>query len=165
MARLHRILSALRIERVDRRKDSLLEFRRVWVFPVWVQASLVVGLFVATVLCTYAEFRDKGTVFGFDGPAFNVLFNPIYEELIFRGWILGMLARRHSSIVAIAVSSLLFGLVHIRNIYWLDTGSLIRTMAYTGLVLGPILGYVTLRFRTVWPAVILHYLNNLAYYI
>ena len=165
MARLRRILAALRIERVDPQRDSLVEFRRAGVVPVWVQASLVVGLFVATVLCTHAEFREKGTVFGFPGPAFNVLINPIYEELIFRGWILGLLARHHSSLPAIAISSMLFGLVHIRNIYWLDAESLICTMAFTGLALGPILGYVTLRFRTVWPAVILHYLNNLAYYV
>lgn len=165
MPGLRRILAALRIPRFDPQRDSLFEFRRVWPLPVWTQASLVVGLFVATVLCTYAEFRKTGTVFGFPGPAFNVLFNPIYEELIFRGWILGLLARHHSSLFAIAVSSLLFGLVHLRNIYWLDAASLIRTMAFTGLVLGPLLGYVTLRFRTVWPAVILHYLNNLAFYI
>jgi membrane protease YdiL (CAAX protease family) len=163
--RRRRILAAFRIERFDPRKDSLFEFRRAWLCPAWAQASLVVGLFVATVFCTHAEFRKTGTVFGFSGPAFNVLFNPIYEELIFRGWIIGRLVRHHASVFAIGVSSLLFGLVHIRNIYWLDTERLLGTMAYTGLVLGPILGYVTLRFRTVWPAVILHYLNNLAYYL
>ena len=38
-------------------------------------------------------------------------------------------------------------------------------MLCTGLVIGPLLGYVSLRCRSVWPAVILHYLNNLGYYL
>jgi membrane protease YdiL (CAAX protease family) len=63
------------------------------------------------------------------------------------------------------VSSLLFGLVHLRNIYWLDAAAPAKNMAFTGLVLGPILAWVTLRLRTVWPAVILHYVNNLTYFV
>ena len=156
---------ALQLRGLDLRGESLFDFKRALGIPAWAQASLVVALFVATVLCTNAEYKDKGTVFGFPGPAFNVLIAPIYEELIFRAWILGLLARRHPPLVAIAISSLLFGLVHIRNIYWLDTQPLVRTMLFTGLILGPILAYITLRTRTVWPAVILHYLNNLAYYL
>lgn len=162
---LQAIRAALRIGKVDPERESLYEFRRVWVLPAWSQALLVVALFVATVFCTYTEYRDQGTSFGVAGPAFNVLFCPIYEELIFRGWILGRLVRGRSNLFAIVVSSLLFGLLHLRNIYWLETGALLRTMAYTGLVLGPLLGYVSLRCRSLWPAVILHYLNNLTYYL
>jgi membrane protease YdiL (CAAX protease family) len=167
MAWFRTALAALRIGRAGplAANQSLLEFRRFWVVPVWLQVALVAGLFVMTVLLTNAEYRRHGTVFGFAGPAFNVLINPIYEELIFRGWILGRLVRYHSNTVAIIISSLLFGLLHLRNIYWMDTHTLVHTMAYTGLVLGPLLGCVTLRLRTVWPAVILHYLNNLAYYL
>ena len=133
--------------------------------PGWFQVVLVVGLFIATVFLTNAEFRAKGTTFGFAGPAFNALVNPIYEELIFRGWILGRLARWRSSAVAIAISSLLFGLLHLRNIFWLEPDALLKLVLYTGGVLGPVLGYVTLRCRSVWPAVILHYLNNLTYFL
>jgi membrane protease YdiL (CAAX protease family) len=155
----------LRIGHVDPERDSLFEFRRVWLLPPWSQVALVAGSFVATVLCTYAEYRRTKTVFGFPGPGFNVLVAPIYEELIFRGWILGRLVRNRGNGVAIAVSSLLFGLLHLRNIYWLDPEALVRMMAFTGLVAGPVLGYVTLRCRSVWPAVILHYLNNLGFYL
>ncbi len=160
---MRQILAAFRIGKLDP-QESLFDFKTLWVVPAWSQASVVVGLFVATVLCTYAEYRDEGTTFGFPGAGFNVLVAPIYEELIFRGWILGRLARSHSSVTAVGVSSLLFGVLHIRNIYWLDTATLVRLMLFTGLVLGPILGYVTLRCRSVWPAVILHYANNLLYY-
>ncbi len=156
---------ALRLERYDAASGSLFEFRRAGALPAAVQAAAVVGLFLLTVFLTHAEYVAKGTCFGFPGPAFNVLFNPIYEELIFRGFILAALARRGSNGIAIFVSSLLFGIVHVRNIYWLDAGRLAGMMLSAGLVTGPLFAYVTLRFRSVWPAVILHYVNNLTYYL
>jgi membrane protease YdiL (CAAX protease family) len=143
----------------------LFDVRRVGPVPGWLQVVLVVGLFVATVFLTNSEYRAKGTVFGFAGPGFNVLINPIYEELIFRGWILGRLTRWKSPAIGIAVSSLLFGILHLRNIFWLETDVLIRSVFMTGCVIGPVLGYVALRCRSVWPAVIVHYLNNLVYYL
>jgi membrane protease YdiL (CAAX protease family) len=144
---------------------ALFELRRVAGLPAWLQLVLVAAGFVATVLLTHAEYRARGTSFGVAGPAFNVLVCPIYEELIFRGWILGRLAHRRPAWLAIAVSSLLFGLLHLRNIFWLDTGALVRSMLFTGVVLGPLLAWVTLRCRSVWPAVILHYANNLTYFL
>ena len=157
-------LRALRIERLDDPRE-LFEVRRVGPVPAGLQVVLVAGLFTATVLLAHAEYRARGTVFGIAGPAFNALVSPIYEELIFRGWILGRLARSRGPLLAIVVSSALFGLLHLRNIFWLDTTALVRLMAYTGAVLSPILAYVTLRCRTLWPAVILHYLNNLVWFL
>jgi membrane protease YdiL (CAAX protease family) len=145
--------------------SDLFEFRQCWRIPGWAQVVMVVALFVLTVYLTYVEYIAKGTCFGFPGPAFNVLFNPIYEEFIFRGWILGALARHHSNRFAIVGSSILFGIVHIRNIFWLEPFQLASMMIFAGLITGPILGYVTLRCRSVWPAVMLHYLNNLSYYV
>jgi hypothetical protein len=165
MTSVRRLISWLRVDRLEEDPRTLFEFRRIWIVPAWFQVILVVVLFVAAVFLTHAEFLAKGTSFGFAGPAFNSLICPIYEELIFRGWILGRLARRQSASVAIAVSSLLFGILHLRNIYWLDTGALVRMMIHAGAVIGPILGYMTLRCRSVWPAVILHYVNNLGYFL
>jgi membrane protease YdiL (CAAX protease family) len=163
--RWQRVVAALRIGRVDPQQQSLFEFRRIWIVAPWAQVMLVVALFVTTVFATNAEFRLKGSVFGYAGPGFNALVCPIYEELIFRGWILAMLVRRHPNWFAIAVSSLLFGILHLRNIYWLETSRLAGNVACAGLAIGPVLGYVALRCRSVWPAVILHYLNNLTYYL
>ena len=162
--RWQRVIAALQIGRVDP-QQSLFEFRRVGIVPPWAQVVLVVAMFVTTVFATHAEFRQKGTVFGYPGPGFNALICPIYEELIFRGWILAQLVRRHPNWLAIAVSSLLFGILHLRNIYWLETSRLVGNVLTAGLVIGPVLGYVALRCRSVWPAVILHYANNLAYYL
>src|SRR5262245_609846 len=108
MARFRKLRALLHVGRVDPERESLFDFKRVGPVPAWVQASSVVALFLATVLCTYREYQEKGTVFGFPGPAFNVLFVAIYEECIFRGWILGKLVRNHSNAFAIGVSGLLF---------------------------------------------------------
>ena len=153
-----------RIGEVDQ-TESLYVFRPIRWFPVWLQASLVVALYVATVLCTYHEFKTKGTSFGYAGPAAWLLFVPITEELIFRGFILTQFVRRVSNTAAIAGSSALFSLWHLRNIFWNDLGPVVGQMVYTGLFFGPVAAYLTLRFRTLWPAVILHYVNNLGYYI
>jgi len=144
---------------------DLFAFRRAGPLTVTAQVVTVVALYVATILLTHREYVARGTVFGYPGPAFVVLFAPITEELVFRGWVLGQMAARLSRPAALIGSSLLFGLYHLRNVYWLEADALLRQMAFTGLVLGPILAYLTLRFRTLWPAVILHGANNLAYYL
>lgn len=160
-----RLPQFLRLGGSDPAAGSLFEFRRVGPVPAAAQVVAVVLLFVTTVLCTHAEYRAHETVFGFPGPGFNVLFAPIYEELVFRGWILGQLARRRSSAFAIAISSLLFGILHLRNIYWLVPERLVGQMVYTGAVFGPVAAWMTLKCRSLWPAVVVHYLNNLWYYV
>lgn len=40
------------------------------------------------------------------------------EELMFRGWLMGLIASRHGIWLAIAINSVLFGLVHGGNIAW-----------------------------------------------
>jgi membrane protease YdiL (CAAX protease family) len=159
------LAGALRLPPRDPGRESLFEFRRAGPCPVWLQVLLVIGVFVANVLLTHAEYRAHGTAFGYPGPATTMLVVYIYEELAFRGWILGQLERRLPAWAAIAASSLLFGLWHLRNIPWLEPARLAGLMAYTGLVIGPLLGWVTLRFRSLWPAAILHGLHNLARYL
>jgi len=157
-------MSRLRLPPLDPERDSLFEFRAVGRVPAAAVAAAVVALWVATVFLTYGEYREHGTVFGYAGGAFYLLFAPLLEELVFRGWILGQLRRRHSVVFGIVVSSLLFGLLHVRNIYWTPPADLARQMAYTGLVFGPVAAWVTLRCRSLWPAVVLHQLNHLWYY-
>jgi membrane protease YdiL (CAAX protease family) len=144
---------------------ELFEVRRLGPLPAWAQVAAVAGLFTATVLLTHAEYRRAGTTFGFAGPGFNVLVAPIYEELIFRGWILGRLARRGGNGLALAVSSLLFGLLHLRLVFWLEPGALAVNMASAALLTGPLFAWVTLRTRSLWPAVVLHYVNNLTFFL
>jgi len=145
-------------------EDSLFDFRPAGRVPVWSQATAVTFLWITMVLAAYWEYREHGSTFGYGGPATWILFVPIAEELIFRGFLLTQFVRRGvSNVWAIAGSSALFGLWHLRNVFWHDS-EVIGQMLYAGLFFGPLAGYLTLRFRTLWPAVILHYLNNLQYF-
>lgn len=73
----------------------------------------------------------------------------IAEELAFRGVVLGALLRRMSAPGAVLLQAVLFALLH---------GSMFRLLPT--LVLGLLLGLLTLRTRTLWPAMAAHALNN-----
>jgi len=75
----------------------------------------------------------------------------IFEELCFRGFIFGALRTRLSGVYTIIASALLFGVFH----EILSSGRLLPST-----FLGLVLGWVRLRSRSVWPAVVLHVLNN-----
>ena len=75
----------------------------------------------------------------------------ICEELFFRGAVLNALKRDLSTIKVVAYQALLFGLVH----------SSVYRFAPTAL-LGGLLALVTLRSRSIWPAILLHAAYNAA---
>lgn len=83
-----------------------------------------------------------------------VLFAPVFEELICRGVVLGSLRSRYGVTTAWLVSSLFFGILH---------GQPVQVISAT--VIGLILGYVYLATDSLWPAMILHALNNAVAYL
>jgi len=89
-------------------------------------------------------FRDMGW------PSL-VLGAPLSEEPLFRGLILGGFLQRYGSTRAIAYSALLFALIHLNP--W---------QFPIGLLAGLLLGWLTVRTGSLWPAVFAHVLNNLS---
>lgn len=73
----------------------------------------------------------------------------IFEELMFRGIVLQSL-RRFGDLFALAVSSLLFALLH---------GNLVQLP--NALLTGMVLGYIVLRTGTLRASVLCHFVNNL----
>ncbi|MDE0905134.1 MAG: CPBP family glutamic-type intramembrane protease [Planctomycetota bacterium] len=73
----------------------------------------------------------------------------IVEELLFRGAILGTLARDKKPVRAVVISSLFFSAAH---------ASLHRLMPT--FLIGSLLGTITLRSGSLWPAVVLHVTYN-----
>lgn len=71
------------------------------------------------------------------------------EEFLFRGYIQTRLLERHAPAVAIIVTSLLFGLMHMDPLQSTLT-----------VFMGAYLGFVAFRFESIWPAVAAHALNN-----
>ncbi len=74
---------------------------------------------------------------------------PLIEEILIRGIVLKALLPFGSKI-AIFVSALMFGLVH---------GNIGQAVA--ALVIGIAFGYITVKTKSIYPAIILHAINNL----
>lgn len=82
-----------------------------------------------------------------------VILPPVFEESVFRGFMLPAFARRFGFWGGAALTSLLFGLAH----WQVNVG------VYT-FILGMILAWLYRRFDSIVPGVLLHMLNNLLTY-
>lgn len=81
--------------------------------------------------------------------ASTVIIAPIAEELMFRGYLMDSIRKMHGDWIAIAISSLIFGLIHIEP-YTVG-------MAAIG---GLIYGYVRIKTGSLWPSIIGHMMWN-----
>lgn len=79
-----------------------------------------------------------------------VFLAPFFEEIIFRGYIGGILKKSCGFTVAWIVSSLIFGIAH-------GTPSIIISATLSGLVLG----FYYLRYRSLVLVIMLHAMNNI----
>lgn len=137
--------------------DLFLRFRAYKYFPIWLQVLVLLALFVATVIV----FTMKGSIHGMPLEP-STYISTFYEELLFRGFILGHVARRWRPWSAIVVSSILFGLWHLKNAaFGLPVQELWMQVAWSGLILGPIFAALTLKMRSLWLAMMLHFAWNL----
>jgi membrane protease YdiL (CAAX protease family) len=139
---------------------ELLRFRRFGPVTPAVQMGILAALYVATTLIFAREVRLSGKMAGY-GPDVWILFVPITEEILFRGLILGAFEIAYGPAWAVVLSSVFFGLWHLKNVFWLTEYQLIHQMLYTTLIFGPVTAVLALKTRTIWPSAILHYLNNL----
>ena len=73
----------------------------------------------------------------------------ICEELLFRGVVLTALRDRFRPKTGVIISSLLFSVYHLNP-----------AQMPTAFVLGLILGWLTLRSGSIWPAILVHALHN-----
>lgn len=83
---------------------------------------------------------------------------PFFEELLFRGLLLGALRSRLPAAPANAVQALAFGLVHVQPGLGLGNVGLVLTLTAVGAVLG----VAALRARRLGPAMVGHALFNAA---
>ena len=107
----------------------------------------------------YFQVKATGKMDGY-APGVTLLFVPLYEELIFRGLLLKFFEKHYGMVKGIVFVSALFGLWHLKNIFWLEPSALQSQIVFTALIFSPITCWVTLKTRSVWPAVVIHYLNN-----
>lgn len=103
---------------VPERVLSWRELGQVLVRVAPVFLATVVAVMVLTLALGYVKFDPKWTPLFFTWALANLFFTCLSEEAFFRGFVQRELAglganRRVSVVIAIAVSSLLFGLVHL----------------------------------------------------
>jgi membrane protease YdiL (CAAX protease family) len=80
---------------------------------------------------------------------------PFVEELLFRGVLLSALMQRFSEGWSMAISALLFSLVHLPSMQW-------QWFALPDLALLALaVAWLRLRASSLWPAVLAHSINNL----
>lgn len=141
--------------------NSFLSIQQTAYLSPLVTILIVCFLFVIKTLVQYQVFKKTGRFSGNYPPNTFLLFAPIYEEILFRGVVLAGLIIIYGQTYAIIISSVLFGLWHIRSIFFMSYKRTFLQVVYTGMILGPIFATVTILTGSVWIAVMLHYLNNI----
>jgi membrane protease YdiL (CAAX protease family) len=79
----------------------------------------------------------------------GAVFPAFTEEIFFRGILLRRLRRRYTERRALAVGALLFGAMHLNP--W---------QALTAFIAGLFLGWIYMRFKTIWPCIFFHAYSN-----
>ena len=129
------------------------------------QQLIYIFAITATLALTYfyqsRQFKLEKRVFGYYPWSYRIFIVPIYEEILFRGIILYGLIYHFSIPVAITASSLLFGLWHLKNYKIQPKSATAGQILYSGAVLGPLFAVLTLASGSLYPAILLHALNNL----
>ncbi|MEG1687183.1 MAG: type II CAAX endopeptidase family protein [Angelakisella sp.] len=90
-----------------------------------------------------AVFSDRGILLGF---AIVLLFSPLSEEIIFRGFVLRTLRTGFGSWVAILITALTFAVLHLHPIW-----------ALYALLMGVLLGWLAVRLDDLTASVMVHF--------
>ncbi len=140
---------------------NFLALKSIGFLSPGMQIVSIVVLFVLMTLYQYREVQKTGKMFSVYPVSVSILFAPLYEEIIFRCFVLSGFLNIYSIAVSVILSSFLFGLWHLKNIFWEGRMGVIKQILYAGVIAGPIFALVTMWTGTIWIAVILHYINNL----
>lgn len=82
------------------------------------------------------------------------------EELLFRGVLFGVLREKHRLWTAIALSSLIFGLIHIANLGAGQPPGMTAYQIFNAAILGALFCAVMLQTNSLWPPILLHMVWN-----
>jgi len=131
---------------------------------VAVPLVLVVNIVVGAVFFVFGMQHNQSTLYpltaadtlgqiGFFGVA--VVLVPVAEEVLFRGYIYGRVARSCSPVVAIVSSSVVFAAAHT----WSASSGSIALVVQT-CALGLVLGWIRSQSQSTFPSIVAHALNN-----
>ncbi len=122
---------------------------------VFYYSQLVIGTIDANRLGDVAKFANQLRELPLAFVLFVFAITPaVCEEFFFRGFVLGSL-HRLSSVMAVVVSSVLFGLMHVLT----SNVLMIERFLPTALI-GVLLAVIALRTGSIWPGMIFHAIHN-----
>jgi len=140
---------------------GVFSFKQIGFLTPQIQIITIGVLISLAFLTQLIEYIKTRKVYGHYPWRIYIFFSSIYEEVVFRGFILFGLLIFFPQYIAIIASSVLFGLWHFRNHSFQTNRETIHQVLYTGLIFGPIAAIVTIWTGTIWITVILHYIHNL----
>ncbi|MGC1378790.1 MAG: CPBP family intramembrane glutamic endopeptidase [Anaerolineales bacterium] len=91
----------------------------------------------------------------------QVFISPIFEEIMFRGFVLPHLSSRMEFLEANILQAVFFTAMHWPN--WVTVNGLqfkLLGMSVSVLVIGLLLGWLSRRTNSIWPSVAVHIINN-----
>lgn len=86
------------------------------------------------------------------------IFAPFAEEMFFRGWIIHSI--RGTNKEKVILSSLLFGLYHLKNLFILSPFALIYQVLFAGMIIGPVFAVARIKTNSLFSPIALHGINN-----
>jgi membrane protease YdiL (CAAX protease family) len=91
----------------------------------------------------------------------QVFFSPIFEEIMFRGFVLPQLSSRMEFWKANTLQAIFFTAMHWPN--WIQVNGLkpmLLAMSLSILIIGLLLGWLARRTNSIWLPVVVHIINN-----
>ncbi|MFI3322377.1 MAG: CPBP family intramembrane glutamic endopeptidase [Rikenellaceae bacterium] len=126
----------------------------LWGVILIIASNIVLEPIIAPFDSSYNEIVKLLKNSGIYGMVSVVFIAPILEELIFRGVILSDIKRYYGSLVAIFVSALTFGAIHLN-----------LAQLFPAFIAAIIMGYIYLKTNSICAVIFLHFLNNSISYI
>lgn len=118
------------------------------------QWLILLFLFVFGYFFTLIQSPVKSPYYHFIG----VILAPLAEEFLFRGWLLHTLGGSINE--RIIITSVIFGLYHIKNISYLKFSAVIYQIGYA-TVIGFPLAWLALTTHSLFLPIVLHSVNNI----
>ena len=142
-------------------KKGYLDDLRLFLLPLpakWLVGSLLGGASLVLLEIYLSEWLDfpnwsenslTGLQMNWLGLLGLVILGPVMEEVFYRGIVTRLLLRRYRPWAAIAMSGLIFAIIHLNPAQFIP--------AFTS---GMFYAWLYYRTRSLWPGIILHVLNN-----
>jgi CAAX protease family protein len=130
--------------------------------------ALIMSIFLAIVVLVESSVQGKPVATLLGRPSYRwfgvfagVFSSPMWEEILFRGFVLNRLNERLAFWQSNAISAFLFMLAHVP--YWVSHGGLSQNVIkdlVNVFVLGALFGWFMKKSNSLWPPVLAHTANN-----